>query len=81
MENKKQYERKVERVFIEAGCEPVGSDYKGLYKHEKLGFNLLEEKGFLKLLIDLDYYIDENKIPFTKINILNLIKAFNPIKE
>jgi len=69
-----------ENIFEIAGCIE-NNEYKGLYTHKNLPFDMTGHDGFLGLYIALEYRVDEEKIPLTLENLTNLINAFNPTTE
>lgn len=67
----------VEELFIRNGFKKDSE--RNYYYHPLLPFELYEENGYLKIMINSgEYYLDNNKIFFSEMNIKNLIKAFNP---
>ena len=64
-------------VFEQLGCKE-DSEYKGLYHHDKLPFDMYNDDGMLALKINMEYRIDKGKIPLTKDNLQKLIDSFNP---
>lgn len=64
-------------IFEQLNCKEDG-EYKGIYYHPKLPFELSEINGMLSLSYNLEYTLSQGRIPVTKVNLLNLIAAFNP---
>jgi hypothetical protein len=64
-------------VFEKTGCRE-DSDYKGIYYHKNLPFELSDNNGFLMLQVTLEYVVSNNKIPTTEESIKKLIDTFNP---
>ena len=64
-------------IFEQLGCIEY-SEYKGVYHHDKLPFELVEEDGFITVYVMLQYVVSQKKIPYTKKALENLIAAFNP---
>jgi hypothetical protein len=64
-------------VFEQLGCRE-DREYKGLYYHDMLPFEMSDNDGFLRLEIHLEYLVSDKKIPLTKDNLQRLINSFNP---
>ena len=64
-------------IFEKLGCKH-DSEFEGLYHHDKLPFEMYEDNGNLALSYELEYRMDNGKIPLTEDNLINLINAFNP---
>lgn len=64
-------------VFEQLNCRE-DREYKGLYYHDKLPFEMSDNNGFLRLQVNLEYCVSDSKIPLTKENLQKLIDTFNP---